>query len=301
MTIASLPANNGGTITDVEYELDAGGSWVSSGGTTSFTISGLTASTSYDVRLRAVNSAGNGAAGNTETATSGASAPAGLTLLGNSELINEDQSETLDPFTVSATPLAGSNRCAILGITGVADGSLALGEVSVTWDGTSMTLVPNSEEVWNSNGYSAFFYILEANIPSAAANIVVSITTNALRSIHAELIQWSGVDQTTPVANADQGRGFATGAAETITVGDADSAVISAISLRNYDGGGLFTTSDATLLRSAGTATSGSSSFRHLAGYAYTFPGATGTEEHTYASGSGSSNITTSMFELREA
>jgi hypothetical protein len=71
VTIASLPAANGSTITDVEYELDASGSWTSSGGTTDFTISGLTASTSYDVRLRAVNSVGNSAAGNTESATSG--------------------------------------------------------------------------------------------------------------------------------------------------------------------------------------------------------------------------------------
>jgi len=70
VTIASLPANNGAAITDVEYELDASGTWVSSGGTSSFTIGSLTASTSYDVRLRPVNSAGTGAAGNTETATS---------------------------------------------------------------------------------------------------------------------------------------------------------------------------------------------------------------------------------------
>lgn len=72
VTIASLPSNGGATITDVEYDLDASGSWVSSGGTTSFTISGLTASTSYAVRLRAVNSVGNSAAGNSESATSGA-------------------------------------------------------------------------------------------------------------------------------------------------------------------------------------------------------------------------------------
>lgn len=72
VTIASLPSDGGATITDIEYELDASGTWVSSGGTTSFTITGLTAATSYDVRLRAVNSVGAGAAGNTESATTGA-------------------------------------------------------------------------------------------------------------------------------------------------------------------------------------------------------------------------------------
>jgi len=71
VTIASLPAANGSAITDIEYELDASGTWVSSGGTTSFTITGLTAATSYDVRLRAVNGNGSGAAGNTESATTG--------------------------------------------------------------------------------------------------------------------------------------------------------------------------------------------------------------------------------------
>ena len=74
VTITSLPSANGNTITDVEYDLDASGTWVSSGGTTDFTITGLTASTSYAVRLRAVNGEGNSAAGNSESATSGAAA-----------------------------------------------------------------------------------------------------------------------------------------------------------------------------------------------------------------------------------
>lgn len=73
VSIASLPSDGGSAITDIEYELDASGTWTSSGGTVGFTISGLTESTSYDVRLRAVNSVGNSAAGNTETATSGSS------------------------------------------------------------------------------------------------------------------------------------------------------------------------------------------------------------------------------------
>lgn len=81
VTIATLPNANGDTITDVEYDLDASGSWISSGGTTSFTISGLTASTSYAVRLRAINGKGAGAAGNSESATSGG-AVSGATYLG---------------------------------------------------------------------------------------------------------------------------------------------------------------------------------------------------------------------------
>lgn len=74
VTIASLPSANGNTITDVEYDIDASGTWVSSGGTVSFTITAAAASTSYAIRLRAVNGEGDSAAGNSESATSGASA-----------------------------------------------------------------------------------------------------------------------------------------------------------------------------------------------------------------------------------
>jgi hypothetical protein len=68
VTISSLPADGGDTITDIEYRLD-GGSWVSSGGTTSFTISSLTNDQEYDVELRAVNSVGAGAASDTKQVT----------------------------------------------------------------------------------------------------------------------------------------------------------------------------------------------------------------------------------------
>lgn len=71
VTIASLPEAYQHPIIDLEYDLDASGTWVSSGGTTSFTITGAGDGVSRDVRLRAVNSDGTGAAGNTETATSG--------------------------------------------------------------------------------------------------------------------------------------------------------------------------------------------------------------------------------------
>lgn len=82
VTITTLPSNGGASITDVEYDLDASGTWVSSGGTTSFIITGLTASTSYAVRLRAVNSVGAGSAGNSESATSSAAAAAWATVSG---------------------------------------------------------------------------------------------------------------------------------------------------------------------------------------------------------------------------
>ena len=53
--------NGDSSLTDVEYRLGSG-QWISTGQTrTTFTISGLTASTNYSVQIRGVNSIGNGA------------------------------------------------------------------------------------------------------------------------------------------------------------------------------------------------------------------------------------------------
>jgi hypothetical protein len=57
----TAPSDNGGAaISDYEYQLD-GGSWVSTGtDATPVVITGLTNGTAYSIKLRAVNSAGNG-------------------------------------------------------------------------------------------------------------------------------------------------------------------------------------------------------------------------------------------------
>lgn len=75
MTIAALPDDGGAAITDVEYRVDGAGAWSSLpsyAGTGTYTITMAAAGNSYDIELRAVNSVGDGPAGNTETATSGA-------------------------------------------------------------------------------------------------------------------------------------------------------------------------------------------------------------------------------------
>lgn len=68
VTINSLPADNGATITEIEYRVD-GGTWTSSGGVVSFSITGRTNGVEYDVELRAVNSIGAGAASDLKSAT----------------------------------------------------------------------------------------------------------------------------------------------------------------------------------------------------------------------------------------
>jgi len=77
VTIDSLPADNGTDITDIEYRVD-GGSWVSSGGVVSFSITGLTNGVEYDVQLRAVNATSNGPASDTKQVTPAAAAGSSL-------------------------------------------------------------------------------------------------------------------------------------------------------------------------------------------------------------------------------
>jgi len=71
IAITSLPANGGSAITDLEYELDDSGTWVSLGGavTGNYDISGLTNGQSYNVQIRAVNANGNGADSDTKSVT----------------------------------------------------------------------------------------------------------------------------------------------------------------------------------------------------------------------------------------
>ena len=79
ITVASLPANNGSAITDIEYDVDASGVWISLGRATPGTTTRAVPApaTSYAIRLRAINSEGAGDAGNTESAISGAAPVAG--------------------------------------------------------------------------------------------------------------------------------------------------------------------------------------------------------------------------------
>lgn len=77
----SIPYNGGGAITDylVEYRVSGAGSYTtfshSPSTTAAITISGLTASTTYDVRVSAINSAGTGLASAVTTATTAVPAP----------------------------------------------------------------------------------------------------------------------------------------------------------------------------------------------------------------------------------
>ena len=80
-------AANFATISDVQYELNASGTWVSTGSTSStFTISALTNGASTPVRVRTVNSVGNSAASVSATVTPLAGATGGVAGRGDGQL-----------------------------------------------------------------------------------------------------------------------------------------------------------------------------------------------------------------------
>lgn len=94
VTITTLPANNGATITDIQYDVNGAGSWTSLGGATTATyaITMPAAATSYAIRVRAVNSVGAGPASASKSATSSAAASfptdfsGGITSDGNTQI-----------------------------------------------------------------------------------------------------------------------------------------------------------------------------------------------------------------------
>lgn len=70
ITFTAPTLKTAGTITDYEYTLDNGTTWVSSASaTTTVVITGLTNGTTYSIKLRAVNSGGKGLSSTTLTAT----------------------------------------------------------------------------------------------------------------------------------------------------------------------------------------------------------------------------------------
>lgn len=81
ITITSLPNDGGSTITDIEYDIDGAGAWTSLGtaATGSTILTMAAAGAAYAIRLRAINGIGAGAPGNSESALSGATAPAAAT------------------------------------------------------------------------------------------------------------------------------------------------------------------------------------------------------------------------------
>jgi hypothetical protein len=153
LTVAfNAPATSGGvTVTDYKYSIDNGATYVSAGVTASpIIITGLTNGTTYDVKIRAVNSAGDG----TESAAVQATptAPAVPTLLASVETLTSALTTTYGmassptSFSVSGASLTGS-------VVVTAPSGLEVSTSSSGGFGGSVTLSPSSGNVASTTIY----------------------------------------------------------------------------------------------------------------------------------------------------
>lgn len=109
--------------------------------------------------------------------------------------VSTGQSNSTSSLSFSHTVNSGENRLLLVGIaTGASNynGSNASDVTSVTYRGSSMTLVGNE----TSSGYGKVFIYALVNPAAGTGNVVV--TTNTSRAIVANATSFTGVNQTTP-------------------------------------------------------------------------------------------------------
>lgn len=157
--------SNGGTPTDyiIEYKESSSGTWLTfadgTSTTTSTTVTGLTASTAYDFRVTATNSAGNGTASSTASTTTSASATVpGAPTIGTATAGDASASVTftapasnggaaITGYTVTSTPggITASGSSSPITVTGLTNGT------SYTFTVHATNSVGNSAESSASN------------------------------------------------------------------------------------------------------------------------------------------------------
>jgi hypothetical protein len=200
----SAPSSNGGaSITNYEYSTNGGGNWTTpSPAVTSspFTISGLTNGTTYDVQIRAVNSAGSGTASQTAQGTpavassptiSGAATASAFTTtygtasspqsfpITGSALTNDVIATAPTGFEVSSDGTTYGSTATFTQSSGNASGTLyvklaATATVSGTYDSQNIVL--------SSTGASSSVNITTAASGNTVAQKALAITTATVAS-----------------------------------------------------------------------------------------------------------------------
>ena len=123
-------SDNGESIDNYEYELDASGTWtaLSPADTTSpLTITGLTNETTYAVRIRAVNAAGSGAVSNSVDATPTSGVGWQVVMMYPGKKLDSGSWSSSTHFTAMGSPGTSSFRTATAASTG-ATGRTGLGD-----------------------------------------------------------------------------------------------------------------------------------------------------------------------------
>jgi outer membrane protein OmpA-like peptidoglycan-associated protein len=169
----TAPSYNGGApITDYKYSINNGSTWVSTGGpTSSIIINGLTNGTTYNVKVRAVNSAGDGTASSAVAATPftvPAAPTIGTITAGNAQLSvpftapSSTGGSTITDYKYSTdngtTWTSAVSRVSPIVITGLTNGTaynVKLRAVNAAGDGTASTAVSATPAQPQSQGSSS--------------------------------------------------------------------------------------------------------------------------------------------------
>ena len=179
------------------------------------------------------------------------------------------------------TAQAGTNRLVVLIVhndsasTGVTAASATWGASNFTKLGTSQPAAPD-----NFTSVLSIFYMLDATIPAGSNS--VTITQSAANSlIRAHLVEYTGVNQTTPLGTDVRAAAFNTSLGVTVNMTTTTGLLLSAGSARMADGGTFTASPGSEIYPILGTG---------IEGTAYDdLVGATGNRTHTYASSTATS------------
>jgi hypothetical protein len=187
--------------TDTEHS-DADLAFINYNGTSTTTISGLSASTQYVINIWAYDLAGNKASATEMTVTT--SAPCGSITLDNSDS-SACTGASITSCTISNFNLgyaSGNNRLVLVGVTTEGQSEVT----DVTFNGTSGTEV-NPELDFDSMATISLWYFLDTDLPSSSGNYDISATTSAVTDISIMVISVIGAAQQVP---EDTGTGSCT-------------------------------------------------------------------------------------------
>lgn len=172
VTISSLPALHGGTVSQIDYRVD-GGTWTDSGVTTAtnFNITGLTDDVEYDIELRITTDLGTSGTSDTKAQTPTTASSALTRTYGGTATSGADASSY--NLTASSGLSATGYNLACIHMREVSGATVT----AVSIDGVAATLIYNYADA----GAGHIVWALAASGGNTSGTIAVTCSNTALR------------------------------------------------------------------------------------------------------------------------